>query len=342
MSTQIIPFNENTLPAHLAQSGVSSLNDMAAAFASVAFPSVSIKGKVFHINRNDTKTLITRPKVNPTDPTEPASNVEVVILNIQRAKAYYEESYVEGTEAKPTCFSNDGVKPDSSVVAKPSITCDICKFNVWGSGSNDKGEATKGKACSDVQRMAIASPSNLDDAFLMRVPPASLKGLAETAKQLSGRNLPLNGVVMRISFEPTAASPMLVFKPIGYLDSASFIKAQALQNSDLVLAIVGRKGVTAPIVQPATVERVELSGSLGAPVEQVVETAAKKPAAKTKKQLAQEALDAAEAEEGAAPAAAEAFGAPVAETPVQTVQTTATPVVSSNSFDSALNDLLNS
>jgi len=342
MSTQIIPFNENTLPAHLAQSGGSSLNDMAAAFASVAFPSISIKGKVFHINRNDTKTLITRPKANPNDPTEPASNVEVVIMNIQRAKSYYEDSYVEGTDAKPTCFSNDGIKPDASVADKPCATCDICPHNAWGSGSNDKGEATKGKACSDVQRMAVASPGNLDDAFLMRVPPASLKGLAEVAKQLSGRNLPLNGVVMRISFDTDAASPMLVFKPVGYLDAASFAKAQALQNSELVLAIVGKKGVTAPIVQPATQARVETTGTLGAPAEKVAEPAAKKPAAKTKKQLAQEALAAAEAEEGDAPVATASFGAPAAEAPVQTMQTTSTPVVSSGGFDDALNDLLNS
>ena len=342
MSTQIVPFNENTLPTHLAQSGVSSLNDMAAAFASVAFPSISVKGKVFHIVRNDTKTLITRPKANPNDPTEPASNVEVVIMNIQRAKSYYEDSYVEGTEAKPTCFSNDGIKPDASVTDKPCATCDICPHNAWGSGSNDKGEATKGKACSDVQRMAVASPSNLDDAFLMRVPPASLKGLAEVAKQLSGRNIPLNGVVMRISFDTDAASPMLVFKPVGYLDAVSFAKAQALQTSELVMAIVGKKGVTAPIVQPSTAARFEGTGSLGAPAEPVATPAAKKPAAKTKKQLAQEALAAAEAEENNEPATS-SFGAPApAAEPAAQVQTTATPVVSSGSFDAALQSLLDS
>lgn len=340
MNTQVVPFNENTLPAHLAQAGGSDLNAMAAAFASVAFPSISIKGKVFHIIRNDEKTLITRPKANPNDPTEPASNVEVAILNIQRAKSYYEDSYVEGTEAKPTCFSNDGVKPDAGIENKPAATCELCPHNVWGSGRNDKGEATKGKACSDVQRMAVASPSNLDDAFLMRVPPASLKGLAETAKQLSGRNIPLNGVVMRISFDTDAASPMLVFKPVGYLDATGFAKAQALQNSDLVMAIVGKKGGTPPIVQPIAAK---------ATAEDVVKpaVAAEKPKAKTKAQLAKEALAAAEAEEAAeakATPATSSFGAPAATeaSAAKPVQTTATPVVASTDFDAALADLLNS
>lgn len=326
MNTQVVPFNESQLPAHLAAAGVSTLNTMAEAFASVAFPSISIKGKVFHIVREGKRTLITRPVAKAGDPVEPASAVEVVILNIQRAKTYYEDSYEEGSEAKPTCFSNDGIKPEASVEDKQCDTCELCPHNAWGSGTNDKGEATKGKACADVQRVAVASPANLDDAFLLRVPPASLKNLAETAKQLSGRNIPLNGVVMRITFDTNAASPTLIFRPVGYLDGAGFEKAKALENSQLVLMIIGKKGHTPAIVPP----KEKPVASLAAPV--AVATAAPAPVTpkkKTKKELAAEALAQAEAEEAAA--ATTTFGAPAA---------TAAPVVTSSNFDQELAGLL--
>lgn len=316
MSTQVVPFNDKQLPAHLAAGGSLALNSMAEAFASVSFPSISIKGKTFHIIRADSRTLITRPAV-AGQPLEPASAIEVVVLNIQRAKSYYEDSYVEGSEEKPTCFSNDGVTPDASAEDKQSDTCAVCPHNAWGSGRDDKGNATKGKACSDVQRTAVASPANLDDPFLLRIPPASLKGLAGVAKTLSGRNIPLNGVVMRVNFDTDAASPVLVFTPVGYLDADSFAKAQALQDSELVLTIVGKKQHTAPITQPVTNPK-------------VAEVAAA-AVTKTKKATAVQVP--------AEPTSS--FGAPAGEAAQsQVTETASVKVVASSDFDAELANLL--
>lgn len=238
---QVIPFDQmSNLPAHFAGAGALALNDAAEEFASVKFPVVSIKGSRFHVSRDGEKTLIMRPKTNATDPDEPATYIEVTILNIQKAKTFYEDGYVDGAAEKPDCFSNDGITPDSSVAAPQCSTCALCAQNAWGSGVNDKGEATKGKACSDVQRLAVAG-HGLDDPMMLRVPPASLKNLAEMSKLLSKKNIPINGVVTRVSFDTAASSPVMLFKPIGFLDAAGFAKAQSLMNDDLVLAIVGKK-----------------------------------------------------------------------------------------------------
>ena len=238
---QVIPFDQmSNLPAHFAGAGSLALNDAAEEFASVKFPVISIKGSRFHVSRDGEKTLIMRPKAAKTDPDEPATYIEVTILNIQKAKTFYEDGYVDGAAEKPDCFSNDGITPDSSVAAPQCSTCALCPQNAWGSGVNDKGEATKGKACSDVQRLAVAG-HGLDDPMMLRVPPASLKNLAEMSKLLSKKNIPLNGVVTRVSFDTAASSPVMLFKPIGFLDAAGFAKAQSLMNDDLVLAIVGKK-----------------------------------------------------------------------------------------------------
>ncbi|MGB8344039.1 MAG: hypothetical protein WCD86_04095, partial [Ktedonobacteraceae bacterium] len=238
--SNIVPFDQMTkLPAHFAGAGALPLNDAAEEFASVKFPVISIKGSRFHVSRDGEKTLIMRPKTTATDPDEPATFIDVTILNIQKAKTFYEDGYVDGAAEKPDCFSNDGITPDSSVAAPQCSTCALCPQNAWGSGTNDKGEATAGKACSDVQRLAVAG-GDMSDPLMLRVPPASLKNLAEMSKVLSKKNIPINGVITRVSFDPAASSPVLVFKPIGFLDAAGFAKAQSLMTDDLVLAIVGK------------------------------------------------------------------------------------------------------
>lgn len=325
---QVIPFDTATkLPAHLMAAGAAglSLNDAAEEFASVKFPVISIKGSRFHVSRDGEKTLIMRPKTAATDPDEPATYIDTVILNIQKAKTFYAEGYVEGSDGKPDCFSNDGITPDASVEAKQCSTCSLCPKNAWGSGTNDKGEATKGKACSDVQRLAV----NINDPMMLRVPPASLKNLAEMSKQLSKKGVPLNGVVTRISFDPTASSPVMVFKPVGYVSADDFAKAQALMNDDLVLAIVGKKnrGLEALGDVPAHVTKAAESAKVEAvkPAEPVTQHDPKAEAKAKKLAAAKAALAAAEAEDA---------------DPVPSQQPTATTVVSSGSIDEELAALI--
>src|ERR1017187_9114303 len=167
----------------------------------------------------------------------------MVILDMQKCKSYYESGFTEGSVDKPLCFSDDMVTPSPSAEESQCETCALCPHNAWGSGSNDKGEATKGKACSDTLRLAIASPANLDDPYMLRVPPASLKAFAEASKWLSSHNVPINRALIRIGFD-TDKTGVLTFKAIGGVDSATYAKATQLMNSELVLQITG-KAITA-------------------------------------------------------------------------------------------------
>lgn len=330
-STNIVPF-ENLFAAPVAygENAMFDLNAAAEEFASVKFPVISTKGGRFHIKREGVKTLITREKVRATDPDEPASYIDMVVLNLQKSKTYYAEGYTEGSEEKPDCTSDDGITPLASSKAVQCSSCALCPHNAWGSGVNDKGEATKGKACSDVLRLAVASPSNLDDSFMLRVPPASLKNFAEVSKFLSSKRIPVNGAVIRISFD-VEKTGVMTFQAIGGLDAATYQKAAALKDTELVLNITGKSTIgvahtAAPAAQAKIAAKPEPTSDELAAAKKSAEAKAK--AAKIA--AAKKALEDAEKEEAAA-------AEPVAQA---TPAAAATKTATSDSFESELAALL--
>lgn len=300
-STNIVPFESLTAtPVVYGENAMFDLNAAAEEFASVKFPVISTKGGRFHIKREGVKTLITREKVRSTDPDEPASYIDMVVLNLQKSKTFYIEGYTEGSEEKPDCTSDDGITPLAGSKAVQCTSCALCPHNAWGSGMNDKGEATKGKACSDVLRLAVASPADLEDSFMLRVPPASLKNFAEVSKFLSSKRIPVNGAVIRISFD-VEKTGVMTFQAIGGLDAATYQKAAALKDTELVLNITGKSTIgVAHTAAPAA------QAKIAAPAVDP-EAAKKAAAAKVKADkvaAAKKALEDAEKEDGAAAAPA--------------------------------------
>lgn len=279
--TQLIPFENAALPAHFsANPDALALNAVAEEFASIKFPVISIKANRFQIKKpDDTKVVVMRPKSNPSDPDEPATYLDLVVLNLQKAKSYYSTGYTEGSAEAPDCFSSDGVVPHTLSKAKQCNTCALCPHNAWGSGTNDKGEATKGKACSDVLRLAVASPADLKTPMLLRVPPASLKNFANASRIATSRGIPLNGVLIRTSFQ-IDTNGILEFKPVAMLDASTYQSAVKMMNSDIVLAITGKSDAGVPVA--AVHAQVGKEVSAPAQVSAPVGTAEAVPAAETK------------------------------------------------------------
>lgn len=233
--SNIIPFASNSLPSFLsnAQTNDSDLT----AHASMTFPVISIKGKVFAIVRDGERKIIP----NPRDPQSPASRLEVVLVksNPNKSKAYYDQVFKDGEDIKPRCFSNNGKTPDASVEHPCSKTCAACPFNAFGSRKNPDGTMGKGKACSDSVRIAVATPDNLSDPFLIRVPATSMKALGELGRKLASRRIPYQAVITQIGFDPAVPTPRLTFAPVGFVDEAVYREAIEVSNSDVVRAIIG-------------------------------------------------------------------------------------------------------
>lgn len=231
----IIPFESAGLPAYL-RADPSDLNTDLTAHAGAGFPVISIKGKVFTEVRNGERTVIPNPK----DPDSPASYIEVVMIkaNKNNSKVWYAKGFDEKAEQKkPDCYSPDGITPAADSENKQSTKCATCKRNVWGGKITDSGK--KAKECQDSVRLAIAKPDLLEDPYLLRVPPASIRVLGEYGQMLAKRGVKYNAVLTRISFDPDEATPKLVLKPVGFVDERAYKKVLEVAESDVVKNILG-------------------------------------------------------------------------------------------------------
>lgn len=288
--SQVIAFESKNLPAFLKGKAAAVNADLTTGVGSGGYPVLSIKGKIFTLVKGDTRTVLRKPD----DPDEIAQAVEIVILkaNPHLSKVYYAKGFDEDAQnQKPDCASSNGLKPDAGVSEPQSKTCALCPHNAWGSGRGGKG-----KACQDSRRVAIAAAGQLNEPMLLRVPPATLKPLAEYANALAKRGAPYNAVVTKIRFEAEEATPKLTFTPVGFLTEDQYAEAEEVSNSDIVQQIIGSSDVPhddAPALEApakpakaapakkAAVSDDELDDALGAApaVEAAPAKSAKKPAA---------------------------------------------------------------
>jgi hypothetical protein len=249
MATNILPFEGKQLPAYLKNVNKEALNDELVS-SGVGFPVISIKGKTFAIVRGGEREILPNPK----DPDSPATSIDVVILKANKgvSKIYYAKRYEEGDDSKPTCYSSDGITPNADSTEIQSPKCATCKQNVWGARISDQGKKTK--ACADGKRLAVTTPDQLNEPYLLRVPPASLAGLTEYAQFLAKRGVKYNMVVTKITFDADAATPKLMFKAVGLLDEAGYTAVQEALKLEVVDMIVGTKLVNDFEEAPAQVE----------------------------------------------------------------------------------------
>jgi hypothetical protein len=276
--SNIIPFDSGTLPAYLKAANRAVINDDLTAHAGTGFPVISIKGKVFAVVHDGERNVLPNPK----DPDSPATSIEVVLVKANKgtSKVFYAKGYQEGSEnTKPDCFSNEGTKPDASVANPQAKSCALCPHSQWGSKIGDNGG--KGKACQDSVRMAIATPEMINDPYLLRVPPASIKSLGEYGKMLAKRGVGYNMVVTRVGFDMEAPTPKLTFRPTGLLDDATFAKVQEAIASDTVRSILGG-AVAAEVFEAEEAELPTYAPPVAEPV-------AEKPAAPKPKAVAKPA-----------------------------------------------------
>lgn len=271
----IVPFSSAQLPAYLKnRKELSAINKDV--MTAAAYPTLSIKGKVFTLVKDNERKIL----MNPNDQDEVAQSIQLNVLRANpKTRVYFSGSYIEGESdnTRPTCQSDDGIAPRADAEEPQAKKCSICPHAVWGSRTNDDGSPGKGTECSVNTRLAVTAPDNLDMPFLLRVPAGSKKNYSDAVKMADARGLPYNALVLKVSFDPTAPAPKLVFKPVGLLSDEDFEKANAKYDSDLVKDIVGL-GRSEPAAAPAAaVDSDELDAAIAAKAV-VKQAAAPKPA----------------------------------------------------------------
>ena len=234
--SDMVTIESGGLPAHL--KGKTKTNNLFAAAVSVGgFPVISIKGKVFHIQRGDVRELVTKAGTDD----EPAPSLEVVILSVNpnKSKVYYNTGFIEGSVAKPTCYSNNGVEPAADAEEQQSKKCNICPHNQWGSRITDSGG--KGKACGDSMRLCVSAAGMINDPMLLRVPAATLKTLGLYGTQLSKRGVEPQYVVTKVGFDYNVAHPALTFKAVRFVEESelALVEDTLVEESELIDQITG-------------------------------------------------------------------------------------------------------
>jgi hypothetical protein len=263
----IVPMSAGAVPAHIAARRARSAvaNTDLSFGVSAGFPVISYKGKVWRINQGGDSTLLTVDGKPDGDPT-PSLQVVLIRANPHMSKTYYAQGFVEGTNEKPTCYSNDGVKPEADSAEMQNPVCATCQWNQWGSRISEN--SSKGKACADVRRLAVAPAGDIENPMLLRVPAASLKEVKTYADVLNKHDVDYNSVVTKISFDNTVAHPQFKLKGVGYLGEDDLAKVDEMFESDTVRQILGLDGPTMAIeshvaAQPSAED--EMMGGLAAP-----------------------------------------------------------------------------
>lgn len=164
--------------------------------------------------------------------------LDVVIIGASPgvSRMWYSGKYQVGSKEAPKCFSIDGIKPESSSREVQSTTCALCKQNEKGSAANGEG-----RACSFFKRLAVTT-MDLQRVFKLECKSKSIFGegdpahnlfkLGEYGRKLSTRGIDVAHLVTRLSFDPNASVPELMFTPLRYLEPDEASRVQDLITSD--------------------------------------------------------------------------------------------------------------
>jgi hypothetical protein len=230
---------------------------------SSSFSLIGIKGKVWSLRHKGETYYFTRE-----DDGTPLPYIDVVILgeNPHISKTYYPQgTYTEDSANQPTCSSLNGDVPDPGVAIPQSPTCRTCKRNVWTTIAET---GRPGKECKDGKRLAVLLMpamtekllnAPLNEAVMLRIPPASLRPLKSYSDGLVHRGVHNPAaVITRVSFSREKQFEMKfdLLQPLTN-DEVPFIKE--LMGDSQTHTILGRQEVVHEIEHqpPKRQERIE-------------------------------------------------------------------------------------
>ena len=254
MSNEIATIPTN-LPAHISSlfAQLSGINKEASDGISAGmFPLIKTSGTRFALVKDGEETIVK------------SLELKVVVL---RAKAGFEKRYYEGaydpnsTEAKaPDCYSLDGVRPAVNCAKPQNPACAGCWANEFGTGKDNNGKPSKGKACSDRKLIAVMYPNPLTSAleiYGLSLPPASLKAFGAYVQTLTANRVPLPAAFTTIGFDEKSTFPVLTFDFGGVPEAPALKAIIPMIESAEVKAIIDAKLPAVSSVAPAALAKPE-------------------------------------------------------------------------------------
>jgi hypothetical protein len=167
----------------------------------IAKPSPGLLERMQDMSENlDSVEGVTLPKVKVTAAgfvlgEDQAALPELIgtIVHARKLNVYYKGAYDPSKIEPPTCFSNDGITPDSSIASPVAPSCKGCPMAEFGSNTR------KGKACRNIKPIYLLLG---DTAFIPRqlaITPTSLKAANNYLMELTERGLQYRKVRTKIT-----------------------------------------------------------------------------------------------------------------------------------------------
>lgn len=215
-------------------------------------PSLSYEGKTWQVSMGGRKTPITR--VNEEGEEELQQVMKVVILDYakSRGRAYYSGAYDPSRPGGPLCWSEDGVRPHSSVATPQCEFCKQCPRSVRGSRTTESGRKTT--ECSEYRMLAIVPAGKVDSQPLrMKIAVTSdwdveseehqkngWFAFTQYRKYLAARNVGHTArVVTKMKFDPKVPHPKILFSPDRWINDVELEHVSKAVKSENVKSIVG-------------------------------------------------------------------------------------------------------
>ncbi len=249
-----VPANTNVqVPAHIAARIAARQQNSAAKSAMMAsivgdgisYPRVSIRAGRYRLVEAGVETVV-------------GVTLDAIIVgaNPNTSKIFYDKAFDSNAEGvRPTCFSNDGIKPDPSVENPISQGCAGCPHNQLGSKVLPSG--AKSKICADQRHMAIIAAADPTKVYSLTVPVSGMKALREYFKDMQNFGMEPQEVVTELGFDDQASFPKITFKRKGFVPEAALPKVEAMMVTDEVKECTRvipprqRNALSAPAAQAA-------------------------------------------------------------------------------------------
>lgn len=205
MSNELVLLNTNgQLPDYLRTSGLTYQDSGLSAGVTPRAPKLGITtAKQWTVTKDGTTMIL------------PQLTVRGVIIGsaMNITKAWYEKPFVPGSTEAPDCYSDDGKSPAPGVKKPQCSSCAGCPKNAFGSHPT----TGRGKACSDRKRVIFVWEHLPDELMTFNVPTMSLQALMKLDSSLRDANIPLQAVMVEMSFDPNVLYPVVKISAIGYI-----------------------------------------------------------------------------------------------------------------------------
>ncbi len=282
---------------------------------SAGFPVMSLRGAKWRIVEGGEEHPI---YMDGTKDLAPSVKVIIMRANAALSKTYYAGQYVEGSDSPPDCSSNDSTVPAADSPKPQAASCAVCPHNQWGSKISPSG--AKIKACADVRRLAILPAADQEySPILLRIPGGSLSDLGAYGKALKQRGIPYAAVVTKLSFDPDASFPKVLFQFERVLTPAEMQHVVGRMSEPVINDILGLNVAMPALAAPAADDKFGIPADVVAPVDNsaaIAKAAADAAVAKAAAEKAEmEASVAAVEAKAPAKRKAKGFGSAPAEEP---------------------------